>query len=298
MNFTTEKREVFGNEYLKVFLKDISLHNEIKILLSELNSIKRVNITANSREDLTVYPAKTTKIDDLDIEVRNILNSYFNKADNEISNEKISERVKLTKISSPDKVQEIIKTKDTFFSKLKVLWIAYYNHFYGIITVFSLGLAIYTVMPPKISKPLKSSKVQGHKEIIDMSNWVIDDTFELQESEAYPILDKNIFIKKNYNDLIIGGINSEQLEIGFKSPNGEELEVIRNKNVLITNYFGEKVIEFEYAGSRYILEQDLLDWNAPPEDSENWYFNFKFYLYKVNSSTTLLKKFVHYEREY
>jgi len=44
-NFDIEVREVFEKKYLKVFLKNISIIDEVQELLSNVSSVKNVNIT-------------------------------------------------------------------------------------------------------------------------------------------------------------------------------------------------------------------------------------------------------------
>lgn len=58
MRFTTEIRKAYGNEYVKVFAEDDNTLNLIKNLLEQEVSIKRVNLTFNASNDLTVYPKK------------------------------------------------------------------------------------------------------------------------------------------------------------------------------------------------------------------------------------------------
>lgn len=296
MNFTTEIREIFGNKYLKVFLKDTTLNSEIKILLSELNSIRRVNITKNSREDLTVYPAKTIEIEVLNKEIRNTLSSYFKESIQSEQIEKGQEPV------AENQEEEITKTEDNLWSKFLVIWNNYHNHFYGIVTILSFGIAIYTLWPSNNgteSNPDSKSKDGAREIIIDQSNWVTEDTFTISEYKNYPILDKNIFIGKKEGNLIIGGINSDSLKIGFKSQDGEELEVFLKENgkTLVTQYIGDKIIELEYIGSKYRLIQNLTDYYAAPGDIDNWYFNHEFYLNKISSSTMNIKNFKDYKRK-
>ena len=60
-NFDTEIRESFDKKYLKVFLKNISIIEEVQEQLSKLQSVKNVNITDSKSKNnpsltLTVYP--------------------------------------------------------------------------------------------------------------------------------------------------------------------------------------------------------------------------------------------------
>lgn len=75
--FTTEKREVFDNPYLKVFLRDKSKINDAANLISSLQSVRKANITDNAEKDITVYPAKTYSIDEMITEINISLDSYL-----------------------------------------------------------------------------------------------------------------------------------------------------------------------------------------------------------------------------
>lgn len=75
--FKIERRETHGKEYLKVFLRDRTKFQIVRTLLSELQSVKNVNITENTETDLTVYPAKLYTADETAEELEIALNSYF-----------------------------------------------------------------------------------------------------------------------------------------------------------------------------------------------------------------------------
>jgi len=75
--YKIERREVFEKEYLKVFLRDKTKFQIIGALLSELQSVKNVNITENKERDLTVYPANLYSSDETTLELEIALNSYF-----------------------------------------------------------------------------------------------------------------------------------------------------------------------------------------------------------------------------
>lgn len=75
--FQTEIRSTFGNEYVKVFLKDQTRFQEIQIILNGLPSIKRVNITENNETDLTVYPGKFSTAKEIQAEITSTLNVVF-----------------------------------------------------------------------------------------------------------------------------------------------------------------------------------------------------------------------------
>lgn len=81
-NFDTEIRESFDKKYLKVFLKNISIIEEVREQLSELQAVKNVNITGsesknNPSSTLTVYPNRVFSIEEMQTEVIGFLESYF-----------------------------------------------------------------------------------------------------------------------------------------------------------------------------------------------------------------------------
>lgn len=75
--FTTEIRESYDKKYLKVQLKDNSRIEEVQKLLSNLQSVRRVNITENTRTDLTLYPGNFFDITEMDTEVKIQLSNFF-----------------------------------------------------------------------------------------------------------------------------------------------------------------------------------------------------------------------------
>ena len=77
--FTIEKRKVFENEYLKVFLRDKSNITDVANLISSLQSVAKANVTENKEIDITVYPAKTYSVDETSIEIDVALDSYLSK---------------------------------------------------------------------------------------------------------------------------------------------------------------------------------------------------------------------------
>lgn len=81
-NFDTEIRESFDKKYLKVFLKNISIIEEVREQLSELQAVKNVNITNSESKNnpsltLTVYPNRVFSIEEMQKEVIGFLESYF-----------------------------------------------------------------------------------------------------------------------------------------------------------------------------------------------------------------------------
>jgi hypothetical protein len=79
-NYIIEQREAFDKPYLKVKLKDNSKLSIIQSLLNNLKSIKNVNITNNTRKDLTVYPTAFYEPSEVEQEIIIQLDSYFNSS--------------------------------------------------------------------------------------------------------------------------------------------------------------------------------------------------------------------------
>src|SRR5690606_34232971 len=77
--FIVEKRETFGKEYLKVYLRDNSKIEDVAVFINSLQSVRTCNVTENKEIDLTVYPAKTYSADETSSEIEVALNSYFNR---------------------------------------------------------------------------------------------------------------------------------------------------------------------------------------------------------------------------
>lgn len=75
--FTIEIREIFNKKYLKVNLKDLSQLERVQKLLSDLPSIKTVNITQNKNRDLTIYPSSVYDVEETEAEISFALNNFF-----------------------------------------------------------------------------------------------------------------------------------------------------------------------------------------------------------------------------
>lgn len=80
--FSTEKRKVLDNEYLKVFLLDEMRNDEVQVALLKLDCVKNVNLTPsmsvnNPKVTLTVYPKRMFDVDTLEKRVIRFLDNYF-----------------------------------------------------------------------------------------------------------------------------------------------------------------------------------------------------------------------------
>lgn len=80
--YATEIRKTYDTEYVKVFLLDEKRNAEIQSVLSDLDCVKRVNITGsnspnNPSETLTVYPKRMYDGQTLNKRIVSFLDSYF-----------------------------------------------------------------------------------------------------------------------------------------------------------------------------------------------------------------------------
>lgn len=111
-NFQTEIRTIFDKSYIKVFLNNVNDLEKIKKELSNLDGIKKVNITQNTKTDLTVYPDKFTTVDKLKITIENHLIAFYQGATVNHSDSK-SETNRGKKTPSHSKKQESNKSSIT-----------------------------------------------------------------------------------------------------------------------------------------------------------------------------------------
>lgn len=78
--FSTEIRNSFEKEYVKVFLLNMSDSSDVKALLESLNCIHRVNIS-NDGKDMTAYPSKLYTAKEASAEIESALDSYYKSSD-------------------------------------------------------------------------------------------------------------------------------------------------------------------------------------------------------------------------
>jgi hypothetical protein len=81
-------------------------------------------------------------------------------------------------------------------------------------------------------------------------------TIDLPYLENVPILDKGLFIKYYYNNLIIGGANLDEIKINARAENGDKLEINNEvfNNNLEVDITKEPYIEIEYKNVFYSIE--------------------------------------------
>ncbi len=92
-DYTIEIREVYEKQYLKVQLRNNNKLEIIQKLISSLGTVKKVNITPNTRPDLTIYPAKFYEVEETKEEVVSQLDSFFESSplDPVFNTQKVSE---------------------------------------------------------------------------------------------------------------------------------------------------------------------------------------------------------------
>lgn len=285
-NFKLEIREAYEKKYLKVFLKDLALLPLIKGLLEKLSSVKNVNITDNTKPDLTVYPSKLSDIDETYSEVNRSLNEHFHES----RRPKIGFRLK-------EKSDQPYANKTSFDIRLgsnrneieeKTWWKKYHNHVYGGFTILGVVLSIIFFAYPRndTNLPFFNDTYSVNNE-----NWINSDTFDLYMDSKFPILDKNIYVGRSISELIVGGVNSSLLKIACKTEKGEALSVTYDslKQEIMISFIGNKYIELEYKGFLYSLQQVLTDWEMD-NDLSKTYFRYEIYLKPLTETSMQLQK--------
>ena len=76
-DFIIKHRSAYDKAYLKVELKDNEKLEVVQKLISDLQSVRKVNITKNTRTDITVYPAKFYSQHTTEEEINIQLESFF-----------------------------------------------------------------------------------------------------------------------------------------------------------------------------------------------------------------------------
>ena len=88
LKFRTEIKEMFGKEYIKVFLLNMVDSSKVKTLLESLYCISRVN-ESNDGQDLTAYPTKLYTAEEADTEINATLVAFYSTNDNKKTIEKL-----------------------------------------------------------------------------------------------------------------------------------------------------------------------------------------------------------------
>jgi hypothetical protein len=82
----------------------------------------------------------------------------------------------------------------------------------------------------------------------------IIDTLNLPYLTTVPILDKGLFLKYYYNDLVFGGVNIDTLRINARTKTGEYLKMNYSNNEITLDINAEPYIEIEYKQKFYSFE--------------------------------------------
>jgi hypothetical protein len=91
-------------------------------------------------------------------------------------------------------------------------------------------------------------------EISEIKTDRIIDTLNLPYLTSIPILDKGLFMKYYFNDLIIGGANIDTIKINTRTKKGEYLKMTNANNEISLDINTEPYIEIEYKNKFYSLE--------------------------------------------
>jgi hypothetical protein len=103
----------------------------------------------------------------------------------------------------------------------------------------------------------------GISEQVDLSNDRTDkndlvptmiDSLKLPYLKNAPILDKGIFLRYNYNDLLVGGANIDSIKINARTYDGESLELNIYDGKVKYDITRNPYIEMEYKGIIYSIE--------------------------------------------
>lgn len=82
----------------------------------------------------------------------------------------------------------------------------------------------------------------------------IIDTLNLPYLTTVPILDKGLFIKYYYNNLVFGGVNIDTIKINTRTRSGEYLKMSSSNNEITMDINTEPYIEIEYKKKFYSFE--------------------------------------------
>lgn len=297
MEFQTEKRKAFEKDYLKVFLRDTSLNAKIKEILSKLQEVHQINITNNKREDLTIYPAMMIGIEELDSKVNYVLAEYFKIRLNQNYKQKEVSKTTSNEGTQINTNAIIERSKEGFITKLKLFWLAYHNHVYGIITIIGVLLSIIFWVKPYTENSNKMEFMEVENAYPDTKDWTIADTLEFTfDGQTIPLFDNNINITKDIADLYIGGINCDLLDIGIKSLDGDKINAVYDttQQRLKMQLAGDKIIQIKYFGKLFQITQKLTDFNLSG-NIEDYYFHNEFYLEEIMKTTMVMKNIKEYK---
>jgi hypothetical protein len=106
----------------------------------------------------------------------------------------------------------------------------------------------------------------------------IIDTLNLPYLETVPILDKGLFIKYYFNDLVLGGANIDTVRINMRTKTGESLKMTSSNNQINLDINTEPYIEIEYKKKFYSFE------------TTGRHYEFTCIIKEINTPTLQLRK--------
>lgn len=109
---------------------------------------------------------------------------------------------------------------------------------------------------------------------------VLDDTLILPYLDNVTILDKGLFLRYNYNDFDIGGVNIDSISINARTKKGDVATIAKGKdNIQIHSIYNFPFVEIEYKGVYYSIEVC------------GEYMNYYCRLNRIETPTMKLKKY-------
>lgn len=103
---------------------------------------------------------------------------------------------------------------------------------------------------------------------------------QLPYLENYPIIDKGLYVKYYFNNLVFGGVNVDSIRINARTSTSEPLEITKDKNSLSMDINNEPFIEFEYKNKYYSIALT------------GRHYDFKMTLQEIAKPTMTLKKYI------
>lgn len=120
---------------------------------------------------------------------------------------------------------------------------------------FAIGVAFFgnNWLGRHLSANSREKSIKPPSDLIENIDTIIFKR-ELPFLENVPIIDKSLFIKHYFNDLIIGGVNIDTLSINARTKTGEALSLKRTDKGIQLDITKEPFVEFEYKKVFYSIE--------------------------------------------
>jgi hypothetical protein len=169
-------------------------------------------------------------------------------------------------------IWEKIKFFLDFFNSLK--------RFISIIVFIILLITGYNVLDMKFFDSISSPIIETSN-VNPAEKFVLGDSLKLPYLDNVTILDNGLFLRYNFNDLKIGGVNIDSMSINVRTKKGEIGIVTKNDgHIKIHSIHKFPFIEIEYKGEYYSIEVC------------GEYLKYYYKLNKVQSTTMKLKKYI------